>query len=456
MIEFDSSRLYRKRASVRYLMAAVSVAAALAFTWGLKQLFPATPNALYFCAIVLSARFGGFGPGILASIFTGLAIHFTPPPSSPVEIETPRIILFMLVGIFTSWLIERQRRIQAALQQAREELEAKVGERTAALQKANEQLKTEIAEHKFAAKALGRSEQELHEREELYQLLTDNANDFIRMHDLNGRSIYASPSVERLYGRKPTYLFEFAHPDDIESGRQWWTRVLAGDGGRFVWRVRNQEGDWRWLETQASLVQHDGRPQVMTVCRDVTERMKAEEALQETQVMLARVARVTTVGELTASISHEVNQPLAAVVTNANASLRWLAAVPPNLAEAREAISRIVRDGNRAGDVITRIRTLLKKGEPIRTPLNINEVIQETITLAQPELARHKVTLQTELATELPRIPADRVQLQQVLLNLVVNALDSMRVVENRPRVLRIRTDAKNGIHRPTGRRSGA
>jgi signal transduction histidine kinase len=135
-----------------------------------------------------------------------------------------------------------------------------------------------------------------------------------------------------------------------------------------------------------------------------------------------------------------VNQPLAAVVTNADAVSHWLAAVPPNLAEAREAVQRIARDGTRASKVIRRIRDLLKKGEPARTPLNLNDLIQETVALARPEITRRKVSLQTRLAPELPSVPADRVQLQQVLLNLVVNALDAMGAVTGRQRVLCIST----------------
>jgi signal transduction histidine kinase len=127
------------------------------------------------------------------------------------------------------------------------------------------------------------------------------------------------------------------------------------------------------------------------------------------------------------------------VVTNANAVTRWLATVPPNLDEAREAVQRIARDGNRASEVIRRIRALIKKSEPVRKPLNLNELIQETVVLTQSELTRKKVLLQTELARDLPCVAADRVQLQQVLLNLVVNAVDSLGAVAH-PRVLHIRT----------------
>jgi signal transduction histidine kinase len=175
--------------------------------------------------------------------------------------------------------------------------------------------------------------------------------------------------------------------------------------------------------------------------RSKVERTRTEEALERTQAELTRVARATTVGELTASIAHEVNQPLAGVVTNANACLRWLAGASPDLDEARDALRRIVRDGNRASDVIARIRALLKKGEPARIRLDINQVIQEIIKLARGEMLQRKVTLQTELTAGLPLISADRVQLQQVLLNLITNALDALSAAKDRPRLLRLRTD---------------
>ena len=171
------------------------------------------------------------------------------------------------------------------------------------------------------------------------------------------------------------------------------------------------------------------------------ERDRTQDSLRKSQANLAHVTRVTTMGELTASIAHEVNQPLAGVVTNANACIRWLAGDSPDLHEAREALRRIVRDGNRASDVIGRIRGLLKKGEPARTRLDINPVIQETIELVRGEVLQRKVSLQTELAAGLPLVSADRVQLQQVLLNLITNALDALRLVKDRPRFLRIRTD---------------
>jgi C4-dicarboxylate-specific signal transduction histidine kinase len=145
-------------------------------------------------------------------------------------------------------------------------------------------------------------------------------------------------------------------------------------------------------------------------------------------------------GELAASIAHEVNQPLAGIVTNANASLRWLAGDSPNLAEAREAIRRIIRDGNRAGDVISRMRTLFKKASTAKERLDMNEAIEEVVILTQSEMRRNKVASRMELAANLPPVMGDRVQLQQVVVNLILNAIEAMSTVEGRKRELVIRT----------------
>ena len=226
-----------------------------------------------------------------------------------------------------------------------------------------------------------------------------------------------------------------------------WASVRALSGGitslNELIDIESYTGQHKTIQNSAAPIRNADALIVgaVIVNEDVTERVRTEDALHQTQAELFRMARLTIMGELTASIAHEVNQPLAAVVANADAVSRWLAAAPPNLKEAREAIHRIARDGNRAGEVIRRIRTLIKKGEPVRTLLNLNQLIQETLTLTQPELTRKQVSLQTELAPELPRVPADRIQLQQVLLNLVMNALDSMSAVADRQRVLRIRTD---------------
>ena len=169
---------------------------------------------------------------------------------------------------------------------------------------------------------------------------------------------------------------------------------------------------------------------------------------QRAQAELAHVNRVTTMGQLTASIAHEVNQPVAAVVTNADAALRWLGAQPPDLEEARQALGRIIKDGNRASDVIRRIRALIKKVPSRNDRLDINETIFEVIALTRSEVLRNGVSLQTRLAKDLPLIQGDRVQLQQVMLNLIINAVEAMSGVSERSRELLIGSgkDASNGV----------
>jgi C4-dicarboxylate-specific signal transduction histidine kinase len=166
----------------------------------------------------------------------------------------------------------------------------------------------------------------------------------------------------------------------------------------------------------------------------------AEEALRKAQMELARVTRMTTLGELTASIAHEVNQPLAAIVNAAGACRRWLEGDTPNLDEARLAVDWITKEGNRAGEVIRRARALAKKTDLEKAPLDVNDVVREALALVQRELTNHRVSLRMELATGLPTVLADRVQLQQVMINLVMNGIEAMQSVTDRPRELLIRS----------------
>jgi C4-dicarboxylate-specific signal transduction histidine kinase len=162
--------------------------------------------------------------------------------------------------------------------------------------------------------------------------------------------------------------------------------------------------------------------------------------VRKAQAELAHVTRVTTLGELTASIAHEVNQPLAALIANAEACLRWLDRDTPNLAAARRSVEWVIDDGNRASEVVRRVRALAKKTDIDKVPLDINTVVREVIALVQRELSSHQVSLRTELAPALPMTLGDRVQLQQVIINLVINGVEAMQTVTDRPRELVIRS----------------
>jgi C4-dicarboxylate-specific signal transduction histidine kinase len=182
-----------------------------------------------------------------------------------------------------------------------------------------------------------------------------------------------------------------------------------------------------------------GKLEYMGAVRDVTERTRAEEALRQAKADLAHINRVTTVGELTASMAHEVNQPIAAAVTDANTCMRWLARDHPDLGEARAAAMRVVKDATRASEIISRIRLLFNKGTPERELVDVNEIIGEMIVLLRSEAIRYKISVRTELAADLSQVMGDRVQLQQVLMNLMINGIDAMKDV-NGPRELVIKS----------------
>jgi signal transduction histidine kinase len=184
---------------------------------------------------------------------------------------------------------------------------------------------------------------------------------------------------------------------------------------------------------------------VLVSLMDITERNRTHEALQQAQAELVHVTRITTLGELTASIAHEVNQPLAAIVTNGEACLRWLGHDPPQLGEVRSAVESVIADGVRASEVVWGLRSLSKKTAPQRTQLNLNDIINEVIVLVQREVLNHRVSLQLELAPALPAVLGDRVQLQQVIMNLLVNAIQAMVTVTDRPRELIVRSHRDEG-----------
>ena len=243
---------------------------------------------------------------------------------------------------------------------------------------------------------------------------------------------------------KPTVrlVLQRTHPDDAALVERTIERASQdGKNVNFEHRLLMPDGSVKHLRIVAHAKgEKPGRFEFIGSVMDITASKLTEEALRQAQTELAHVTRITTIGELAATIAHEVNQPLAAIAMNGNAGLRWLAARSPNVDEAREALHRVVRDGNRAGEIIARIRGLLKKADIAKEALDLNEVIREVIIMTRSEMEKRRVAWQLRLAPDLPRVLGDRVQLQQVILNLTLNGIEAMSAVEARSRVLIVKT----------------
>jgi PAS domain S-box-containing protein len=303
---------------------------------------------------------------------------------------------------------------------------------------------------------------DLQEREAKVRRLVDSNIIGICIWDFEGRIIEANEAFLHIVGHSR---------DDLVSGRVRWTgltpiewrdadeRALAELRATGTCKAREKEyfrKDGIRVPVLAAAATFGGRQdQGVGFVLDLTERKQAEENLRESerryreaQMELAHANRVTTMGQLTASIAHEVNQPIAAAVTHAHAALRWLGGHPPDLEEVRQALDAIIKDGHRAGDVIGRIRALIKKVPPRHDQLDINEAILEVIEVTRSELLRNGVSLQTELAKGLPLIRGDRIQLQQIVLNLIMNAVEAMSDASKGSRDLLISTaeDKSNGV----------
>jgi C4-dicarboxylate-specific signal transduction histidine kinase len=365
--------------------------------------------------------------------------------------QTERLVLSVAanqaaVGLQEARLLSEQKRVAG-------ELDQRVAQRTTELAAANEELTKEVAERKRAEaqrdltiEELRRSEAFLAEAQYLsstgsfsWRVVTDEITWSEHLYRIYELEMGASVTLELFRTR--------VHPEDLTLYEKMVERARNG-GDDFEWQYRLMMPDHsiKYLHAVARATRdQDGQLEYIASVQDVTERRLSEEALGDLRSELAHVSRVATLGALTASIAHEVNQPLSGIITNAGTCLRMLAADPPNVEGARETARRTIRDGHRASDVITRLRALFGKKGAATESVDLNEATREVIALSSSELQRGRVLLRTELTDDLPPVNGDRVQLQQVILNLLRNASDAMNGVEDRPRQLVIRTERDEG-----------
>ena len=303
----------------------------------------------------------------------------------------------------------------------------------------------DIEDQKRAESALRRSEAYLAEAQRLS--VTGSFGWKIASGD-----IFLSDETYRILGVdravKPTIdiILQCVHPDDREFVRHEIDRAAQGEHDcDYEHRLLTPNGSVKHLHVRAHRLKYEsGEQEIVGALMDVTATRKAQEALHIAQTELAHVTRMTTLGEMSASIAHEVNQPLAAIVTNGEAGLRWLDREVPEIAEALDAIRQIVGEAHRASGVIRGIREFSRKAVPEMIQLDINDVIEEAIALVRHEALRHGVTIRLQPAPGLPMVRGNQIQLQQVIINLVINAVQAMATITDRERVLFIRTQRQD------------
>src|SRR5262245_38474726 len=439
----------------------VFVAAFAAVALSGRLLDAAPPVSLFLCAIIFVASFAGRGPALLVCALSVLAFgYFYLWPINSLTLasrDLPRIVLFGIASLFIAAVSAAQRRTAASLARARDQLQDAVS----GLEAANAQLTRENAERRVAEAALRRSEAYLDQAQQL-----SRTGSFAR--DIASGDLVWSKEVYRILGIDPAVkpnldlVMRHVPPEDWEVVRSELGRPVQGACALDVeHRWRMPDGSVKQLHIRARRVRYGvGEEEMVGAVMDVTEARQAQEALADAQAQLAHANRVATLGALTASIAHDVNQPLAAIVANGEANLRWLDRPAPPLDTVREGLERMIGDAERASSVVNRIRALARKDSSEHRLLDVNAVINDVVRLVARDIAAHQsmipksgdrfsekimlqqqVSLRLALAPALPAVLGDRVQLQQLIINLVINGIQAMAGIDGRARSLSIRSE---------------
>jgi len=389
-------------AMFRYGVALLFVGAAFGLSLSIHSFLPDAFLIFFLSAVMLAGWFGRTGAGLFAVVISMIlvAYYFIPPYRAfVVELDQlPYLLTFLVSAVVTSWL-------GSARRSAEEKQRAHLDE------------------------------------------LFEQSPEAIMLVDLQDRILRVNKEFTHIFGYGSHEVINrstidlIVPPEHRPEALNTRERLAAGKNVNIETIRMRKGGTYLNVSEVAFPVVADGRKiGYYLIFRDITESKRAHEELQKTQSELAHLSRLTTMGELASSIAHEINQPIGAIVTNSNAVVRWLGQTRPDLKSAEEAMDWIVRDANRAAQVIGRIRELLRKNPTAMVTLDVNEVIREVLLVTRPETDRRRTTVVTELADNLPHVLGDRVQLQQVLLNLVMNSLDAMTAITEGQRELRIKT----------------
>ncbi|MGA8087244.1 MAG: ATP-binding protein [Terracidiphilus sp.] len=415
-------------------IAGAFVLVAMLWTFPLQHFIAYPFVFLFFAAIMGSAWFGGLIAGFMAVVLSSLLIdYFFVPPFYSISVAKESqsfFAAFVVCAIAITVVSSARKRAENAVRNARDHLEAKVQERTAELQRSN---------------------LEIQENERQLRMLTEAIPQQIWRADAAGCVEYCNQHLRNYLGEASSALggesfFSILHPEDAVLFRQGWEVALAA-GGRFETeaRVRGANGEYRWFLIR-SIPQRSEDGQIARwygIHIDIEEQHRAQQSLVLAQDDLTRLSRTLSMAEMAASIAHELNQPLTAVVTQAYACREWLSSEPANVERASATAEKIVQESTRASAVVKRVLALYRKEAQVREPADMNQLIQELARLLRDETIRRGISIRLLLARDLPRLEMDPVQIQQVLLNLATNSMDAM--TENPgPRHLTIRSHQRD------------